>query len=138
MSGTEPAARILLIEDEPSNVKLITRVLERRGGFEVHHTEDPEEALRMTAAHEVALVVMDVSLSGSIYNGQPVDGLEITRMIKADPRSANVPVVLATAHTMKGDREALLAASGADDYVGKPIVDFDAFIGLVTRLLTAR
>ncbi|MFN0152598.1 MAG: response regulator [bacterium] len=137
MSG-EVAARILLVEDEPSNVKLITRVLERRGGFTVHHTEDPAEALRLVTAREVALVIMDVSLSGSIYKGQPVDGLEITRLIKADPRSADVPVVLATAHTMKGDREALLAASGADEYVGKPIVDFDAFIGLVTRLLASR
>jgi CheY-like chemotaxis protein len=127
--------RILLIEDEPSNVKLFTRVLERRGGFEVHHTEDPEEALRLAAERGIALVLMDVSLSGSVYQGRAVDGLEITRLLKADPRSADIPVVLATAHTMKGDREALLAASGADDYVGKPITDFEAFIDVVARCI---
>ena len=132
------ATRILLVEDEPGNVKLITRVLERRGGFEVSHTQDPADALRMATSCAVELVIMDVSLSGSVYNGRAVDGVELTRLIKTDPRSAHLPVVLATAHTMKGDREALLAASGADDYVGKPIIDFDAFIALISRHLGAR
>lgn len=126
---------ILLVEDEPSNVKLITRLLERRGGYRVHHTEDPQEALAMAVQRKVALVVMDVSLSGSVYQGEPVNGVDITRMIKKDPRSADVPIILATAHTMKGDRESLLAESGADEYVGKPIVDFDAFIGMIRDLI---
>ena len=129
--------RILLVEDEPANVKLMSRILERKGGYEVSATEDPEEALALTANGEVDLVVMDVSLSSSIYQGRPVNGLEITRLLKADPRSAGVPVVLATAHTMKGDRENFLKESGADDYVGKPIVDFDAFVGIVRRHIEA-
>lgn len=132
------AMRILLVEDEPGNVKLITRVLERRGGFQVRHTQDPADALRIATSCEVELVIMDVSLSGSVYDGRPVDGVEITRLMKADARCAHLPVVLATAHTMKGDREALLAASGADDYVGKPIIDFDAFIALIARHLGER
>jgi CheY-like chemotaxis protein len=130
--------RILLVEDEPVNVKLIARILERKGGYEVRHSEDPEEILALAASGEYALVVMDVSLSASVYNGHPVNGLEITRMMKEDPRSASVPVILATAHTMKGDRESFMAESGADDYVGKPITDFDAFLAMIARHVDAR
>jgi CheY-like chemotaxis protein len=75
------AMRILLVEDEPSNVKLITRVLERRGGFQVSHTQDATDALRIAGSGDVELVIMDVSLSGSVYDGRPVDGVEITRLI---------------------------------------------------------
>lgn len=128
---------ILLVEDEPANVKLVSRILERKGGYAVHATEDPEEALALATGGEIALVVMDVSLSSSVYKGCPVNGLEITRMIKADPRSAAIPVILATAHTMKGDRETFLKESGADDYVGKPIVDFQAFLGMIARHIEA-
>lgn len=123
--------RILLVEDEPVNVKLISRVLERKGGYEVRHSEDPEEILALAGSGDYALVVMDVSLAASIYKGKPINGLELTRLLKHDARCARIPVILATAHTMKGDRETFLAESGADDYVGKPITDFDGFLRMV-------
>ncbi len=123
--------RILLVEDEPVNVKLISRLLERKGGYEVRHSENPDEILSLAASGEYALVVMDVSLAASIYQGRPINGLELTRLLKRDPLTASLPVILATAHTMKGDRENFLAESGADDYVGKPITDFDGFLRLV-------
>ncbi len=129
--------RILLVEDEPANVKLMSRILERKGGYEVRSTEDPAEALALTAGGAIDLVVMDVSLSSSVYEGRPVNGLEISRMIKADARSAAIPIILATAHTMKGDRENFIKESGADDYVGKPIIDFNAFLAMVKRLIEA-
>ena len=125
--------RILLVEDEPVNVKLITRILERKGGYEVRHSEDPDEILALAASGDYMLVVMDVSLAASVHRGRPINGLEMTQLIKRTPRGAGLPVILATAHTMKGDRESFLAESGADDYVGKPITDFDAFLRLIAR-----
>jgi CheY-like chemotaxis protein len=56
-------------------------------------------------------------------------------MIKNHPSSAGVPVILATAHAMRGDAENLLAESGANDYVAKPIVDHGAFVAQVKSLL---
>lgn len=129
--------RILLVEDEPVNVKLIKRILERKGGYEVKHSEDPVEILALAASGEYALVVMDVSLSASTYKGRAVNGLEITRLLKEDTRCSWIPVVLATAHTMKGDRESFLAESGADDYVGKPITDFERFLRMIAERITA-
>ncbi len=65
---------------------------------------------------------MDVSLSNSYYQGKPVDGIKITQMLKANSRTAHLPVILVTAETT--DREKLLKTSGADDYIPKPVVDF--------------
>ncbi len=53
---------------------------------------------------------MDVSLTNSRYQGEPVDGLQLTRMLKGDPETAHLPVLLVTAHAMQGDRERFLEA----------------------------
>ena len=77
---------------------------------------------------------MDVSLANSRWEGSAVNGVELCRLLKADPRTAAIPVMLATAHAMRGDAESLIAESGADDYVAKPIVDHAAFVGTGSRL----
>ena len=124
---------VVVVEDDPINAVLFRKLLERRGGYRVTVTESPEEVLTLAASGEVALVVMDVSLADSRWEGKPVNGVDICRLLKADPRSAGVPVVLATAHAMRGDAESLMIESGADDYVSKPVVDHEAFVTLIRR-----
>jgi two-component system cell cycle response regulator DivK len=124
---------VLVVEDDPINAVLFRKLLERRGNYRVTVTDHPEEILRLAASGEIALVVMDVSLADSRWQGQPVSGVDLCRLIKADPRSAGIPVVLATAHAMRGDAEALMIESGADDYVSKPVVDHELFVGLIRR-----
>ena len=130
--------RILVVEDDPMNAKLFEMILGRKAGYEVAVTEDPEFVVEAARGREVDLIVMDVSLSNSTWEGQPVDGLAITRMLKADPAARTIPVLLATAHAMKGSKEKFLAESGADDYVSKPIVSSDDLISRVKTLLEAR
>jgi len=130
--------RILVVEDDPMNAKLFEMILGRKAGYEVSVTEDPEFVLEAARGGEVDLIVMDVSLSNSTWEGQPVDGLAITRLLKADPAAQAVPVLLATAHAMKGSKEKFLAESGADDYVSKPIVSSDELIARVKTLLESR
>jgi CheY-like chemotaxis protein len=126
---------ILVIEDDPHNAILCRKILEKRGGFRVTVTEDGAEILRLVRSGGVALVVMDVSLANTRLDGQPVSGVDLCRRLKSDPATVGVPVVLATAHAMRGDAESLIAESGADDYVAKPIVDHAAFVDLVRRNL---
>ncbi len=129
-------ARILIVEDDPDAELIMERVLRKMGGHQTTVTEDPEEALKLCRAGEVDLVLMDVSLQRSSYQGKPVDGLEITRLLKSDDRTAHLPVLLVTAHAMRGDRERFLEASGADGYVTKPIADYDRFLKTVNGLLS--
>jgi len=119
---------ILVVEDDPVNALLFRMILEKRGGFRVTVTESPDEVIAWVREGQFALVILDISLSHSRYQGAPVSGVDVCRVLKADPATADTPVLLATAHAMRGDAEALLRDSGADDYVAKPIVDHAAFV----------
>src|SRR3954467_5150717 len=130
--------RIMIVEDDPMNAKLFQLVLTRKGGYEIRITEDPSEVIREIKAGTVMLVIMDVSLSNSHLDGMPVDGLEITRRLKADPSTRHVPVLLATAHAMKGSKEKFLKESGADDYISKPIVSADELLQRIETLIATR
>lgn len=125
---------VLVVEDDPINAMLFERLLQRRGGYRVSHTESPEEIFRH-AREGIDLIVLDVSLGDSVFEGRRVSGVEICKRLKANPATAAVPVVLATAHAMRGDEEALIAESGAEAYVAKPIEDHGAFIDQIQRVM---
>ena len=120
--------RVVIVEDDPHNATLFRKILEKRLGCHVMLTESPAELLELVRSGRVDLVVLDVSLGKSTWEGRSVSGVEICRLLKGDPRASLVPVLLATAHAMRGDAQRLLAESGADDYVSKPIVDHAAFV----------
>jgi CheY-like chemotaxis protein len=127
----ETLPHVLVVEDDVTNARLFEVMLERRGGFKVTTTQDVALLFDLATSRSIDLVLMDVSLPNSRHEGREIDGLQLTRKLKEDPRTADIPVVLATAHAMRGDRERFLAASKADDYVSKPIVDQ---AGLIARL----
>jgi CheY-like chemotaxis protein len=124
---------ILVVEDDTLNATLFRKLLERRGGFRVTVTGSPAELFRLVRSGEVSVVLMDVSLADTEWEGGPVNGVDLCRLLKADPDCTGVPVILATAHAMRGDAETLLTESGADDYVAKPVVDHEDFVARVRR-----
>ena len=126
---------VLVVEDDVHNATLFRKVLEKRGGFRVTVCEDAARILELVRSGDVDLVVLDISLAHTELNGRPLNGVELCKLLKADPNSVGVPVMLATAHAMRGDGERLLADSGADDYVAKPIVDHGVFAEQVKALL---
>jgi len=127
--------RALVVEDDAHNAVLFRKLLEKRCGCEVTVTESADEILALVSGGKVDLVVMDVSLNNTRLHGHAVNGVELCQLIKADPRTARMPVILATAHAMRGDAEKLLAESGADDYIAKPIVDHEQFVARVRARL---
>jgi CheY-like chemotaxis protein len=119
---------ILVIDDSAANLKLL-RVLLLTEGFRVSTATNAAEALALVASELPDLVLTDVQLPD-------LNGLELTRRLKTDPRSASVPVVAVTAYAMSGDKERALSA-GCDAYVSKPI-DTRALPGLLRSLLQAK
>jgi two-component system cell cycle response regulator DivK len=130
-------SHVLIVEDDRMNARLFEVILNRRGGFDVSVTVDPAEILRMAAAHQTDAIIMDVSLTDCSFEGRPVNGLDISRMIKKNPRSAEIPVILATAHAIEGDEKRFLAASLADDYIAKPVTDQEYFLGKIRKHLAS-
>ncbi|MBD1914038.1 MULTISPECIES: response regulator [unclassified Leptolyngbya] len=126
---------VLIVEDDPINARVFSKILTKRGGLDVKHTENVDEVMQIARSREVDIILMDVSLSHSVYQGKPVDGIRITQMLKEDPSTSDLPVVLVTAHAMEGDRETFLKQSGADGYISKPVVDHQQFVDQVMGLL---
>lgn len=126
---------VLIVEDDAVNARVFSKILAKRGGLAVKHTEDVEEVMQIAQAKEADVILMDVSLARSVYQGKPVDGIKITQMLKADPSTASLPIILVTAHAMEGDRENFLKQSGADGYISKPVVDHQAFVDQIMALL---
>jgi len=104
--------RILIVDDNPTNLKLVAYLV-KANGYEVSTAIDAEAALRQIREHPPRLILMDLQLPG-------IDGLELTRRLKADPTTRDIVIVAVTAYAMKGDQDKALAA-GCDDYVTKPI-----------------
>jgi two-component system, cell cycle response regulator DivK len=106
------SGEILIVDDNPVNLKLI-RVLLLTEGYTVRTAADAEEALAMLKSFSPSLILMDVQLPG-------MDGLELTRRLKANPATRDIIVVALTAYAMKGDAEKA-AMAGADGYLSKPV-----------------
>ena len=119
---------VLIVEDDPMNFRVFSKILIKRGGLNVQGSEDVEEILRLAKGGEIEVILMDVSLARSVYQGKSVDGIQITQLLKADPETASLPILLVTAHAMEGDREFFLRQSGADGYISKPVVDHEQFV----------
>lgn len=116
-------ARVLIIDDNAVNLKLVAYLVKAQG-YEVDTAIDAESALGALQVKKPDVILMDLQLPG-------VDGLELTRRIKADPATRDVPIIAVTAYAMKGDREKAIEA-GCDDYVTKPI-DTRALPGVIAR-----
>lgn len=120
--------KILVIEDNPSSLELSTLVL-RGHGFRVDTATDGQEGLQKAKAHPYDLILMDIQLPG-------IDGLTVTRLLKADPRTSKTPIVALSARAMLGDeREAMDA--GCSGYITKPI-EVKSFLNTVTEYLEAQ
>ena len=103
---------ILVIEDNPDNLDLVTEILEDEG-YIIIGAGSAEEGIKKLREGEIDLVLMDVGLPD-------MDGLEATRIVKADKRLNQIPIIALTAYAMKGDKEKVLEA-GCDGYLTKPL-----------------
>ena len=112
VGGSNPG-RLLVVEDNPVNQKVVTAVLRKRG-YAIELANDGQEAIaKLESGGDFDLVLMDVQMPG-------LDGLEATRLIRQDPRWTHLPIIAMTAHAMTGDKERCLEA-GMNDYISKPV-----------------
>lgn len=118
---------ILAVDDNDGGLLLVRSLLEMEG-FRVDSAGSAEDVRQRLSARIPDLILMDVQLPGE-------DGLALTRQLKADPATAQIPIVALTAHAMPGDRDLALAA-GCVGYISKPI-DTRAFAGQVREFLAA-
>jgi len=116
---------ILIVEDNPMNMELILDLLEFYG-YDVCGAEDGIQALKQLEAKQFDLILLDMQLP-------KMDGLVVLEKIKANPATAEVPVIAVTAHAMKGSEEHFIE-KGCVDYISKPI-DIHRFRRLIEKYM---
>ena len=116
---------ILIVDDDPTNLKL-ARVVLHAAGYEVRVVTDAEQALKLLETWRPRLILMDIQLPG-------MDGLAATALLKGDASTRNIPVIALTALAMKGDEERIRAA-GCGGYIAKPL-SYKDFMATITAQL---
>ncbi len=120
--------RVLLAEDEPNIVESLTFLLER-AGFEVAVETDGRQALDAALGHVPDVLILDVMLP-------ELDGYEVLRQLRSDPRTGKLPVIMLTAKGQREDRETALQC-GADLFITKPFANAE-IIAAVKQLALGR
>jgi two-component system cell cycle response regulator DivK len=116
---------ILIVEDNPRNMKLVRDVLQVKGHTTVEATT-AEEGIALANANPPDLILMDIQLPG-------MNGIQALGVLRGDPRTATIPVIAVTASVMQQDRK-LITEAGFNGYIGKPI-SLVEFLETVTSAL---
>lgn len=117
--------KILVVEDNASNMKLTVFLLEN-AGYQVIQAMDAETGIELAINEKPELILMDVQLPG-------MDGLQATKLLKSNPLTKQIKIIAMTALVMTGDREKIMN-SGCDGYVPKPI-QYKEFLKMTAELL---
>jgi CheY-like chemotaxis protein len=116
---------ILIVEDNPVNLKLL-KVLLHRHGYIVESAVNAEEAVKILKTFHPRLILMDLQLPG-------MDGLDLTKILKQNPETHDIKILALTAYAMKGDEEKAMSA-GCDGYITKPFDTRDLPIKIASYL----
>ena len=120
--------RIAIVEDNADNLMLAEAILS--GSYTITGYENGPDALAGLPDLDASLILLDISLPH-------MDGVAVLEAIRKDERIKHLPVIALTAHAMVGDREKFLD-KGFDEYFTKPIVDFDALLAMVARMIAEK
>jgi len=120
--------KVLIVEDNPMNMKLVTALLGTRSHVEVIEACDAETGISLAREHQPPLILMDIHMPG-------MDGLTATRLLKADEKTRHIKIVAITALAMKGDEQRMLEA-GCDHYISKPL-RYQELLQIVDKYLPA-
>lgn len=125
---------ILLVEDNLPLAKSTAKLIERLGGHSVQITDEPQTIFELCSQVKVDIILMDINLPGAFWEEEEVSGTDLSRLLKTNPQTASLPIILLTAYAMANERETLLGESQADDFFIKPIKDYTALISVIEKL----
>jgi CheY-like chemotaxis protein len=126
--------RIIIVEDDMF-LQDFYKLFFKKIGAEVLIIEDPDELIRSLEKDKADLIIMDINLRNSMLNNQKIDGLKLSRYVKLNFRHLNVPILLITAYALTSFGENVFEDSLADDYLIKPIADYNKLIEKINRLV---
>lgn len=126
---------ILLVDDDLLLAETTATLIECMGDHRVSIADEPTEVFQQCQSGTVDLVLMDVNLPGAKWEGQFVSGADLSRLLKTQPQTAKIPVILLTAYALVNEQQQLLELSQADSFYAKPILDFELLLENLSQLV---
>jgi CheY-like chemotaxis protein len=126
---------ILLVDDDKILAESTAKLIECLGDHHVYITDEPQEVVQQCLSGKVDLVMMDVNLPGAEWEGKSISGADLSRFLKTQPQTADIPIVLVTAYALVNEQKVLLETSQAEIFYSKPILDFEALLTKLRQLV---
>ena len=125
---------ILIVEDDPFTQQFYNYLFTKTG-YNIIITENGDEIFELLEKEEIALIILDINLKNTYIEGERVDGIQISRKIKKELNMPVIPILLISAYQKKTGGRNYFEESLADDYILKPIIDFNLFLKKITQLI---
>ncbi len=126
--------KIIIVEDDPFSQDFYKFIF-TKAGYEPVIIEEGDRLLEMLKNEDIKLVIMDINLKNTYLKGEKTDGMKLSRVIKQDKQIAKIPILLITAYTASNIGKNFFEESLAEDFITKPILDFNLLINKVTKLI---
>jgi len=126
--------KIIIVEDDPFSQDFYKFIF-AKAGYEPVIIEEGEKIIEALKQGGTSLIIMDINLKNTFLNGERTDGMKLSRFIKQDKQISSVPILLITAYTASNIGKSFFEESLAEDYITKPILDFNLLINKVNKLI---
>lgn len=128
--------KLIIVEDDRITQQFYTMFF-NKNGFEAIITDNGDKVFAALLKGDVDLILMDINLSNTYFNGEKIDGIKLAQLIKADEKLKSVPLVLVTAYSLSSQLKQLLNDSKAEDIITKPILDYSRFLNKINTLIAS-
>jgi len=125
---------VIIVEDDPFSQDFYKFIF-RKAGISHQIIEDGDLLISTLRTERIGLIIMDINLKNTYLNGEKTDGVRLSKLIKEDADLHTIPVILVTAYSSNSSDNKFLEESHAEDYITKPILDFNALISKVNSYI---
>ncbi len=125
---------IIVVEDDPFSQEFYKYLLKREGYVPLI-IEEGDILFEQLTKESISLIIMDINLKNTYLNNEKVDGVILSRMIKENPDFSKIPVLLVTAYSLSTDGPGFFEESLAEDYITKPIMDYNLLLEKINNLV---
>ena len=125
--------KIIIVEDDPFSQEFYLLLFEKKG-YDCVIEEDGDKLIKDIQNEDVDLIIMDINLRNTYFEGEKIDGVKLSRIIKQNEKLKSIPILLITAYSDSIVENKYFDESMAEDYIIKPITDFNKLINKVEGL----
>jgi CheY-like chemotaxis protein len=126
--------KLLIVEDDTLTQQLYM-VYFKKSGIIPYITDNGEELFTILSKENIGLILMDINLTNTYFKGEKMDGIKLSRLIKSNSDTKNIPIIIATGFSAFNHNDSIVKQTQAEDLIVKPITNFNAFVNKVNQYL---